>query len=483
MMQEGGILLGIFTGNHAGAETPLPPGEYVIGSAEECDLVLTDSTLSPRHCLLTVSPEGAVRLAPAEGALLFEGAPLEGALDWPALAPALAGMVCLAWTRTGQGWTGLKLPPLLGEEGLAGPADAPSQSQEARDDPETAPRAVQVEDGLARLPGGERLSSPWLTPRRLLPLGAALLLLLGLSIGLPSYYDQGGPGARARVLETVLREKGFAGLRVEESSGLVSIYGLTPTADGANKVRNIAAGQSYQVRVVVRGREEFVRAVREALEGRGLFLEVALDEEGALLRGYVQDALVEGAALAWAREAAPPVVAVRSGLLTRSVVEPPLLEALRKANLKGRAAVDWRPGVIALVGVEADKTALGAMARELGVRLGAPVAFRVESAGTLTAEAQPARPAEAQPARPAENFLAPVVTQSGPFGGGLTLRGVTPARKAGGVLEPAFITTSDGAVYFVGGALPGGYVLKGIYPDRLEFLKNGSIVAHKLQGH
>ncbi|MDR0466354.1 MAG: hypothetical protein LBH94_03245, partial [Deltaproteobacteria bacterium] len=71
-------------------------------------------------------------------------------------------------------------------------------------------------------------------------------------------------------------------------------------------------------------------------------------------------------------------------------------------------------------------------------------------------------------------------SQGNPFGEKLSLRSVTPLQQDGAGLP--FITTSDGAVYFLGGVLPSGHTLTGIYADRLEFSRNGSTMAYKLQG-
>ena len=81
-------------------------------------------------------------------------------------------------------------------------------------------------------------------------------------------------------------------------------------------------------------------------------------------------------------------------------------------------------------------------------------------------------------APPDENRTASRADRDNLFGEGLSLRSVTP--PSGGGLP--FITTSDGAVYFLGGILPGGHTLTGIYADRLEFSRNGSNMAYKLHG-
>lgn len=525
------ILLGIFTGNHAGAELRLPPGEYVLGAADECDVLLTDSTLAPRHCALTIGADGAARLSPLEGGLSLKGETLSGPLDWQARSPVLAGLVCLAWTRPGLGWTGMTLPSLLGdtpapdaEAGNAGPEDAKATDTEATAEAaapgaaataaaaatEAAANGAQKAEppqagadpapqsgnlagtrpaAVGKLPGKEKSRA-----RRMALLGAAALLLLALSIGaLP---PGNGPGSKTSALKAALRAEGFSSLRVEESGGRMAVYGLAPTQEAANKIRNIASRQPHPVQVVLRGEDEFIHAIQAALAGHGLFPQVRLDlKGGADLLGYVQDSLVENAALSWARNAAPPVAEIRSGLLRREAVETVLEAELDKAGLLDKVSVSWRPGVVALAGEEVEKSALSALIAAVRRELDSPVAFQVTRAAEVekiyvgelpdkrAEEPGQGLGAAAAPDLSARPAYPQAASQGNPFGDGLSLRSVTPPRRSNGTgVELPFITTSDGAVYFIGGTLPSGYVLTGIYTDRLEFSKNGLIMAHKLQG-
>ena len=447
---DSGLLLGIFTGNHAGAEACFEAGEYTVGSALECDVALTDSTLAPRHCSFSLAEDGAVRLAPLEGPLTLEGENLPGPVDWPACAPILAGMVCLAWTRPEQGWAGMKLPSLMAAEEKPG--------EPAEKDP---PKRTW-QDALA----GEKKSGRL---RRLALPGAALLSLLALIIGLaPSGTDS---EARLKTLKELLSAEGFSDLWVEENAGRPMIYGLVPTEVDANRVRGIASRQSYPIQVIVRDQKEFTSAIQAALAGQGLFPQVLIEGGEAVLAGYVLDSLTENAALSWARSAVPQVAPIRSSMLTRGAVEERLTGELAKAGLTGEVSVDWRPGVVVLRGEAEDKNALGAAAEAVRGALGSPIAFQL----IIDSEQEMIYAA-------GETGL-PVLNRAdigSPFGEVLSLRSVTPAQRGG--VGPPFITTSDGEVYFLGGVLPGGYKLTGIYADRLEFSRDGSVMAYKLQG-
>ncbi|MDR2892003.1 MAG: type III secretion system inner membrane ring subunit SctD [Deltaproteobacteria bacterium] len=521
---DNGMLLGIFTGNHAGAEALFKAdelGEYTIGSALDCDVVLTDSTLASRHCAFSLAHQDSrdfqasqtaggnarsgasgtagsvIRLIPLEGSLTLNGEQLSGPLDWPACTPVLAGMVCLAWTQPEKGWAGMKLPSLLTAELKAGEntadfsaesrAENPgNQSAFATINPEINTEAVNK--GVAGVTGFSRLN-------KLIAAGVAILGLFGLIFGLSSYSGKQNDDLTA--LEHLLSTEGFSDLRVDDNAGRVMIYGLVPTNVDVNTVRAVAARQAYPVQVLVRDREGFRQAILSALAEKGLFPQLQIENGEAILQGYALDSLVESAVLSWARNAVPRVASIRSALLTRGAVEKTLAAELARAGLAG-TAVEWQPGLIALSGDAADRPALTGVIEAVRRALGSPIAFRLaisaEPEKIYVGEAPESSNANAESAPTAladgdysENYAAMqsgAQGQSDPFGAGLSLRSVTPvpAGEKGTAGALPFITTSDGAVYFVGGTLPGGHTLTGIYADKLEFSRNGVSMAYKLQG-
>jgi type III secretion system YscD/HrpQ family protein len=304
---------------------------------------------------------------------------------------------------------------------------------------------------------------------------AVVLVLAGLTISLSPFDNQSK--TRLKKLEQVLRSEGFSDLWVEENAGRAMIYGLVPTGVDANKIRGIAAGQPYPVQVIVREREEFSSAILTALAGHGLFPQLRIEDGEALLLGYALDSLTENAALSWARGAVPRVVPIRSALLTRGVVEETLTAELAKADLTGKTSVDWRPGSIALSGETADKSALAEVIEAVRGALGSPIAFQ------LAIDSEPEKiyvGNSASEVLPGQNYAPGQGSLGNPFGESLSLRSVTRVQQGGTGLP--FIITSDGAVYFLGGTLPSGHTLTGIYADRLEFSRNGSTMAYKLQG-
>ncbi|MDR3073989.1 MAG: FHA domain-containing protein, partial [Deltaproteobacteria bacterium] len=214
------IVLTILTGVHAGAEIRLPPGEYALGRAEDCDLILTDSSIAPRHCALLVPEKGGMSVRPLEGELTLDGTPCSALFTLPAAKPLLAGLVCLAWAYDGQSLRDITPPSLLAApaggsektqpETPPGTKDGPAGTDGAGDaDPSPHP------DSATRTAPRASSAAPVRLFRRVLPFGLLALLLSGLTIQFMVPGD--GPnrsGLDLASLESALRVAGFSSLMV-----------------------------------------------------------------------------------------------------------------------------------------------------------------------------------------------------------------------------------------------------------------------------
>ena len=65
-------ILKVLSGLHTGAKASLTSGHYVIGSSDECDIILSDSGVADRHLRLDIAP-GAVSISPLDGRTLVNG--------------------------------------------------------------------------------------------------------------------------------------------------------------------------------------------------------------------------------------------------------------------------------------------------------------------------------------------------------------------------------------------------------------------------
>ena len=90
------ILLRVFSGPHLGAELPLPPGEWVIGTDDSCDLILRDATMCARHAALTARDEAELDCVALDGPVNLAGGEQAAGPLPPETLFAIGGTL-LAW--------------------------------------------------------------------------------------------------------------------------------------------------------------------------------------------------------------------------------------------------------------------------------------------------------------------------------------------------------------------------------------------------
>ena len=68
-------LLKVFNGPHAGGEIVLDDGDYLLGSGNQCDIVLTDPQIASEHCRLTINNQTVTFEALSAATVFVEGRP------------------------------------------------------------------------------------------------------------------------------------------------------------------------------------------------------------------------------------------------------------------------------------------------------------------------------------------------------------------------------------------------------------------------
>ncbi|MDR2161741.1 MAG: FHA domain-containing protein [Desulfovibrio sp.] len=124
-------LLKILSGLHAGVEMELGAGDWILGSGEESDLLVTDAGVAPRHVLLRIAADGEYALTPRDGAVWVAGAAVTPAgQSLPPFAVFSLGGVHMALGHASEPWPALPFPS---------PVDFPPGGKEtARLSPEAA---------------------------------------------------------------------------------------------------------------------------------------------------------------------------------------------------------------------------------------------------------------------------------------------------------------------------------------------------------
>ena len=285
------FILKFFSGPHAGAEVLLPPGDYLLGGAESCDIVLRDAAVAPRHARLRLGPAQA-RLSPLERPVTVAGRSIDQ--EGAALAfrqIATLGGSHFAVAPEGESWESVTLPELI----QASPTPAPEESLAV--EPPTPSASITGPD----LPQSEPSRRPRPPAKRLASLGGVAIIVGGLAIMLfygnspPTAASLPEPRAQALAMENQLQAL-LAELNIDQAQLTRSDKGEWRlegyVADAEQKRRLIAALQQrgLRVRLQVWSAAELLEAGRAVLNGLNLPLTVSYAAPGVLaLNGQVQD--------------------------------------------------------------------------------------------------------------------------------------------------------------------------------------------------
>jgi type III secretion system YscD/HrpQ family protein len=280
-------LLRVLSGPHLGAEMSLRPGRYAIGTDDDCDIVLSDSRLAPRHAFLIVSDD-QVSVEPGDGAVTVDGAQIDGRVVVADFAPVLMGATALALGPANGPWPEIALtrpesPPANGADGdlAAAPATAVAATEAPSDDTAAAPPApVPVAaTGAAATRGAWE---PW-------PRGAVALALILAAGGFGAYLWNARHDATARPtaealtplaqVQAVVGQLGFgSALQVSEASGSgddrVLVQGYLDTEVQRRELISALQPMLGKVNVRVWSTALLDDAIRQALAGMRLQLDV-----------------------------------------------------------------------------------------------------------------------------------------------------------------------------------------------------------------
>lgn len=135
--------LRILSGLHRGAALPLDCAALLLGAGEDCDVVLADRGLAPRHARLAPGMDGW-RLEPLDGEV---GAGHDGAaqdrVDLAPGAPARVGEVWICLSQPDAAWQDAPQPVLVAPGAPAVPAPAAPAGAPSAAPPAPRPRQRQ----------------------------------------------------------------------------------------------------------------------------------------------------------------------------------------------------------------------------------------------------------------------------------------------------------------------------------------------------
>lgn len=475
-------LLKVIAGPHQGAEIGLYAGKTLVGSDDECDVVLHDILVAPQHLELELTDSG-ITAAPLGGRVYANGKRIRDARQ----PVADFGFLSI-------GGTHLVVGPAEGKWPLLSAADVPELEKEA--EPAAEAQAKEGEEPAQENAGAGSQEGPKpVVAQPAAPLAAApspqgskagpilgiaagLLLLLGWAA---VYTGLSGGGGKSDVVEetpaerarAVVEEMGAVGsIQVEESAGgRVLVSGYVDTESRQRELQTAFREAVPGTRIKIYSLEKIASTARSLIDLRQLPLTVSSLSEGKLK-------------IAGKLPSADPWILMRQSLLREvpgiSGIEDSVEIEAPRPGTPNTVFVPV-PGMVSSGGSATSyerPAAAPAPASTQGQGQAAPggaaPAPASLPAGQTTASVPAAAAAAAGPGAeqagvpqpdPVTDYLVTADTIDTPEA---TVASITPSQDG-----LAFVRLSTGGVYFVGARLPFGGTVAKIDAETVTVVEKG----------
>lgn len=294
-------LLKVIGGPHQGAEIGLYAGKTLVGSDDECDVVLHDVLVAPQHVELDLSTTGIIA-APLGGRVFINGKRVrEARQPLPAFAFLSIGGSHLVLGPAGQTW------PLLSA------ADLPDLEKESEADPkavESTPvtsltTGETTESTLKPIASEGKITSESPDISRsasragpVLGIVAGIILLVGWVVVYKDFFAEGGktkPAKGGQIsenhdadlpitrVEAVIKELGLVdSILVEEAAGRLTASGYVDTESKQRELQAALRATVPGLRTKIYSLEKIASTARSLIEAQRLPLTASSLSEGKL---------------------------------------------------------------------------------------------------------------------------------------------------------------------------------------------------------
>lgn len=453
MSSSSSFLLKVLSGPHVGAELALRDGATIIGSDDECDVILSDTFIAPKHLKIEIK-DGKLRAQALAENVSLDGKPLVGqAVDLANFQLLTVGGTHLMIGPKGMAWPQPKtqlLPALVGTAPAPAPAPAAATPAPSAPAPAAAPKASTSPVAAA-------------TPARKSRVGQTIGFIgLALAvIGLTLYYllrPLPAPPIEvdlASAVKAKIKEIGMADrLTVDPQGSRVVIRGYVETAEEKRKALQALAPLLDRVTPRIISQEQLFDDARQLLRALKSPVEVIALEKGGVLqvRGIVPTRDSWNSVLMHLKKDVPGISKVNDEqVLTVDQLLTKVGEAVNESGLTGQVTPEWIGGALTVRGSIGDSAVpswQGFRAR-LQEKLGFPLELRDQ----VRLASAPGIPGTVS------------ARSTATTGNGSEIASIVLDRLNWVVLK-------NGKRLFAGSTLPSGYVVEGITPEGVK-ISNG----------
>lgn len=294
-------LLKVLSGSHQGAEIALKPGEYLVGSSADCDIILSDQNLASEHFKLTVGDDGVHIVSMGEPLYLGGKAAEEDPLPVQNFEFITAGTTHLVVGPVDGDWPVLSpedAPPLEKESEVASDGSEKGEGAEGEAAAAQLPPKGFMASMLAKIAGPIKayLEHPiYLTYKYFIWGGLVALFLVLFAITFTFTYSPHDPKPDLGAIE--LRVIGDLnsvpfdhdlGVRIVEDH--VYVYGYVDTTRQKRVIQALLEPYGPRVSQRIQSEEAMLQSTRDILNQFNLTLYISIDAPGRIkVEGYVMD--------------------------------------------------------------------------------------------------------------------------------------------------------------------------------------------------
>jgi type III secretion protein D len=456
--------LKVLSGPNLGAEIPLGEGQYLIGTDDSCDIILSDDQVAGRHLRLEITA-GEIHIAAMDAAAFLDGEDTGGVESAVSFHQVVTiGATHLAIGPSGREWPIIQLPQ---------PKPLPVEAEEEE---ETAPVETETAEAAAD-PEPQSLAEPPPQPapagrgKALGLIAAALVVLLtGGLVFIAAAPDRGAqrPVERkpdAQAIRDLLSTLDHPDLEVVgDPRGRLTIQGYVDRVDQKKGIVTELRKRGINIRIQVKSGDQLVTAVKETLTALGYDLDIEWGGEGRIVvKGAATDKSDFQSALAMVKQDIPAIRQIDDQVVTNDAILSRFGELLNQFGLRTKVRAKTYPDHLLAAGTiePGDADRWQALKQEYQSRYGEQVPIR----DSVSVSRMPADDSQAAPTGNADLQLARLGLPP-PQRPDLNIQSVSigPVR---------YLIDQTGHKYFVGARLNNGFRITAIDDRGVTVARNG----------
>ena len=336
------VLLGL----HAGAEVALPPGEYIIGSHIDCDIVLNEEDVAPFHFKLRIK-EDFIEIIPKDGEIYVQGKRIDtNAQPLNLLEPFKIGKcICCIGKIEEENWPdpfeSLQFQKNLIEKGEEKLEQERGEEEDIDDDQKIVEKQ-HMESPQKEIKG---LSHSNLK-RTIFALGIIIFLFfLGVPYFLSTTSEHQEKNGKKESLEEFLKKNKVFNLKIEKNLYGTKIIGIVKDINTKMELASQIKSKFPDIIVNIMSKDEIFMAIRNILESyHAKGVNFYIKEDGVLLLdGFAKSQVIINKIIKAIHQDMNNILKIKNNVLIGEELKPKILQTFLAHKIKGKINLQFNP--------------------------------------------------------------------------------------------------------------------------------------------